>query len=197
MYVGLLIWSCVKQTAWWKHRLSRGYSVRNVYREKNLLLTKSQQEQLQEFKEYPNNPMSLLRVALPCLISIAFTPLAIYLVDVMFDFYFPFSTVRKENINSTLSSFLVPASLVYSLVWGFALQDAFSKFDLTDATTKRHLSVLRHIRELLMRSRAIADSEKAMILQKLATCTIQWMGRQMGKNNECKGRLRRFDAFEH
>ena len=102
--------------------------------------------------------------------------------------------INSAGSRQTLSSFLVPASLVYSLVWGFALQDAFSKFDLTDATTKRHLSVLRHIRELLMRSRAIADEEKAMILQKLATCTIQWMERQMGKKNECKGRL---DASEN
>lgn len=142
---------------------------------------------IERFRRFQNNPGSLLKLAIPCLFTIAACPFAIFMVDPMWDFFYPFDDSRKGNINSTLSAFLVPASLVYSLVWGFALQDAFSKFDVTDANAKTHMSLLKQIRELMMRCGVFDITERRQMSKQLCRCTTSWMSRQMGDTVECKG----------
>ena len=187
---GLLLLSCVKQKRWWKscrHTDTSSQHVTNITAKKvDTLFAPDELQTLERFRRFQNNPLSLFKLAVPCLVSIGVGPFAVLLVPEMWDFFFPFDDSRKGNINGTLSPFLLPASLVYSLSWGFALQDAFAKFDVTDANAKHHLALLRHIRELVLHSRSIPTDNKRTLLSKLCRCTTQWMLRQMGERNQCK-----------
>ena len=194
-FSGLLVLSCVKQRAWWtterthsalKISPSANDSANRV-KHSHTIFSPDQVETLKRFERFQNNPRSLFKLALPCLVSVAMCPLTISLLPELWDFLYPFDDTRKKNINSTLSAFLVPASLVYSLMWGFALQDALAKFDVTDANAKHHASLLKQIRELILQSKALSLEHKQTMLQKLCGCTTQWMLRQMGESNHCNG----------
>ena len=80
---------------------------------------------------FQNNPLALLKLAFPALISLSLCPFAILLQPSMIDAFYPKFTGGRVNTNDSLAVFLLPAGLVYAMAFGFALQDALAKLDVT------------------------------------------------------------------
>ena len=205
-----IIWSMIKQPKyWWQDfRKTRSFieakkakaKAKNPKLHENAseptpLFSLDQLRIIDKFRQFQNNPWSLLKVCIPCLLSVGLCPIAIFLVPTMWDYFFPFDDTRKANINGTLSPFLLPSSLVYSLAWGFALQDALRKFDTTDENSKHHYALLKQIRELVVHCGALKAEEKRSMLNRLGLCITQWMRRQMGEMNHCNGKDISFVVF--
>ena len=109
------------------------------------LYTYDDAETIHKFSIFQNNPLSLLKIATPALISIALCPLTIYIQPKMLEFFYPDFMGGRRNINDSVSIFLLPAGLVYAMAFAFALQDTHAKFDVTTASVDRHLTLLRFV----------------------------------------------------
>ena len=109
------------------------------------LYTYDDAETIHNFSIFQNNPLSLLKIATPALISIALCPLTIYIQPKMLEFFYPDFMGGRRNINDSVSIFLLPAGLVYAMAFAFALQDTHAKFDVTTASVDRHLTLLRFV----------------------------------------------------
>ena len=99
---------------------------------------------IHKFSMFQNNPMALLRIAAPALVSIAFCPVTIYIQPKILDFFYPSFMGGRRDINDALALFLLPAGLVYAMAFAFALQDTHARFDVTKASVDRHLTLLRY-----------------------------------------------------
>ena len=109
------------------------------------LYTYDDAETIHKFSIFQNNPLALLKIATPALISIALCPLTIYIQPKMLEFFYPDFMGGRRNINDSVSIFLLPAGLVYAMAFAFALQDTHAKFDVTTASVDRHLTLLRFV----------------------------------------------------
>ena len=87
-----------------------------------------------ELKMFQNNPWALIKLSLPALVSIGACPITILAQPVMLEFFYPPFTGGRINTNDSLAVFLLPAGLVYAMAFGFALQDALAKLDVTMGT---------------------------------------------------------------
>ncbi|XP_070573510.1 uncharacterized protein [Ptychodera flava] len=118
-----------------------------------------------------NQPVPLIIIALPALISLAFCPLVLFMYKPMVEFFWPASLFPSgpPNINEAISCFLAPAGLVYATSFGFSFQGAMQKqrallnnislevalldqviilaSNLNNATCKERLQIYRIIKE--------------------------------------------------
>ena len=150
-----------------------------------------QMDTMEAFETFQNKPGSVLRIAPACLFIVLLCPFAYFGIDELWDFFFSkYSPSSKGNdgINEALLIFLIPVTLIYVLVWGFTLQDAWKRFNLTSCTARRHAALLKQISVLIVQSSAISTKNKMEMLEQMVRCTTQWMKGVMGtdKAQKCK-----------
>ena len=77
-------------------------------------------------------------IAIPSLVTVMIGPLAVKLNALTYQWLFEEHTPTLD-FNEGLSVYLIPASLIYAMVYGFALQEATSRFDnIVDNSGKIH-----------------------------------------------------------
>ena len=82
---------------------------------------------LSEMELYAYQTKPLLKMWMPSLFSIIFLPISLVLYPPLVKILWPPSHFdTPPDINDVISSFLVPAGLVYATAFGFSLQEAFA-----------------------------------------------------------------------
>ena len=80
--------------------------------------------------KYVNDPMELLYLSLPCLVSLALCPMTLYLYQPLVDAFWwddSLNMVVLPNVNEAILCFLMPAGVVYATSFGFAIETAVAK----------------------------------------------------------------------
>ena len=91
-------------------------------------LSAGDRETLNKWKVFQHNPKSMFYMSLPAAITVLVGPLAVKINHFTFDWLFA-DVEPSADLNEALGIYLVPASLIYAMVFGFALQDATSRFE--------------------------------------------------------------------
>ena len=126
-------------------------------------------------KCFQQNPIALMRIALPTLISLAFCPLSLYMLGSMITFFWPETMEFTPKINEVVSAFLVPAGLVYAIAFGFALQDTIEKQKNVSNDITDHASTVKQVALLIAEYPCYSKTQKMDILINLKNSTIFWM----------------------
>ena len=141
----------------------------------DLFFTEMDKNILCDAKCFQNNPMALIKITMPCLISLGFCPLTLYLLEPMVNFFWPPPEYEiPEYINDAISAFLVPAGLVYAIAFGFALQDTIEKLKDVSNYIDDHASAIKQIAFLTSESPLYSKSQKMDILKSLKNSTLYW-----------------------
>ena len=86
-------------------------------------LTHRDQEVIKRYNQFPNSFLPLLVISLPALLSLVFCPVTLFVAPHLMQALWPKDVFEmRPNINDAISCFLGPASLVYAIAFGFAMQ---------------------------------------------------------------------------
>ena len=143
----------------------------------DMLFSESDIKVLCDAKCFQNNPIALLKIAIPGLVSLSFCPLTLYMLQPMVLFFWPpeWDYQMPQHINDAISAFLVPAGLVYAIAFGFALQDTIEKLKDVTNVISDYASAIKQIALLTYESPCYSKSQKLDILVSLKNSTLFWM----------------------
>ncbi len=197
-----MIFSCTTQPGWWKelciYKLHKYLPDDNVVadsstenntgkhgtslHESHKFLTSNDRAVLHNFQIHFNRPLPLLLISLPSLLTLAFCPVALLLHPMLVDGFWPPDIFPEPpNVNDVISSFLVPAGLIYAIAFGFAFQEAISKSNKAVSSVEEHLSSLEQISLLAKNIKCLNPIQRYHIFHSLKHEIIQWMDITMGK----------------
>lgn len=71
--------------------------------------------------------LPLLRIIVPCIVTILFCPLLLVKADLFKDFFWQGSGDEKMNVNDALEVFLVPISLLFALMFSVSFENVLEK----------------------------------------------------------------------
>ncbi len=130
---------------------------------------------LHSMKCFQNNPVSLMRLCVPSLLSLAFCPVSLFVFDPMTSFFWSSDDFDgPPTINEAISAFLVPAGLVYAIAFGFALQDTMENLRHVTSVVNEHVSAIKQIAFLVCES-SYSKTQKLKVLRGLKNSLIYWM----------------------
>ena len=166
-------------------------------------LSAGDRETLNKWKVFQHNPKSMFYMSLPAAITVLVGPLAVKINHFTFDWLFA-DVEPSADLNEALGIYLVPASLIYAMVFGFALQDATSRFEKVRQNSGqyeqiatpvvhcihctcscvllflgRHLSLLRVAVNMIKSCRSLEPEQKMALHQHICKVTLSWMNFEM------------------
>ncbi len=152
------------------------------YHESHTFLTSNDLAVLHKFQIHFNRPKPLLVILLPSVLTLGFCPATLFMRSVMVNgFWPPDIFAMPPNINDSISSFLVPAGLVYAIAFGFAFQEAISKSSKVVSIVEEHMVCLEQISQLTKLIKLLNHEQRCSIFHTLKQETIQWMLQIMGR----------------
>lgn len=148
------------------------------------LLTESDHESIESFLSYFNQPLQLLWISLPSLLTMALCPATLFLYKPMINLFWPPEIYpTPPAINGVIGSFLTPAGLVYAIAFGFAFQEAMSKQNLITTKLASILTLLNHIVMMTSLAEEIKPLQKQQIIHALKEEVVCLMRKIMHKPN--------------
>ncbi|XP_070564769.1 uncharacterized protein [Ptychodera flava] len=92
-------------------------------------ITRADLKVIDSLDSFFNQPMQLLKISLPAVLSLAFCPLLLQIYGPLTRFFWPASQYPNgmPPINEAIACFLAPAGLVYAVTFGFTFQSAVEK----------------------------------------------------------------------
>ena len=149
--------------------------------------TASDLQVLHNVKCFQHNPVALMSIALPSLMSLGFCPVALFLHEPMVKFFWSLDVFEfPPQINEVISAFLVPSGLVYAIAFGFALQDTILKLKEVSNCIKDHVSAIKQIAILTAESPYYSKTQKMAILINLKNSFTIWMRSKLMKEKVVK-----------
>ena len=193
-----MLLSCWSQRKWWSKRFFgpeylEGQSADNSSTTKPVrkesFLTDKEKSFINLFLEHFNQPLNLLVMGFPALVSLALLPIFFFLYPTMVACFWPTELFAvPPKVNDAISCFLMPAGLVYAIAFGFAFQGAMCKQQgMNDKVT----SIVLHIQQIIMvvsLCTDLTDQDKTGIYMELKQKVLQWMNVviQAGRVEESK-----------
>ncbi|XP_033120186.1 uncharacterized protein LOC117119461 [Anneissia japonica] len=89
-------------------------------------LSASDYDAMDGLRRHYNQPLALVLIALPAIMSLAFCPLILFIRSPLIAMFWGDSN-SMPNINDAIACFLAPAGLVYAVSFGFTFQSVLEK----------------------------------------------------------------------
>ena len=178
---GLLALSIFGQRNWWKTKFLRKaqyISLNNEFdsRPQNSFLSEYDVDALDRFKSFQNNPNSLIKIAIPTLLSMLVCPMTLFFHKPLVDYTWPpeqFPT--PPDINAAVNCFLMPAGLVYAIAFGFIFQDAMSSFKQLSTQITEQVVEFNQIVQMTNAVRILSRDQKKYICLCVKDEIIRWV----------------------
>ncbi len=144
---------------------------------------------LLEVISFQNGLKPLLKICMMPLLSLAFCPITLVLLETLQDFFWPPDNFCiPPNVNDAISCFLVPAGLVYSIAFGFSLQSVMMKFGQYTDDLSKIVTCLHQTFEILKLLSCLSKEDLMEIFVEFKRALITWINNALfGSDNTYDG----------